>query len=64
MMWLIYYSLLCRYVLYAVKRRQQIKVTDPKLTFSEVTKLLGQEWTNLPEDTKNVRHVNLIGVSD
>lgn len=40
------------YVLFAIKRRQQIKVTNPGLSFSEVTKMLGQEWTSLHPDTK------------
>ena len=44
----------CRYVLFAVKRRRQIKVTSPGTSFSEVTKMLGQEWTNLHPDTKKV----------
>ena len=44
-----------RYVLFAVKRRQEIKVTNPELTFSDVTKMLGYEWTNLQQETKEVR---------
>lgn len=46
-----------RYVIFAVKRRQEIKVTNPELGFSEVTRLLGQEWSNLPHDEKEVSAV-------
>ncbi|XP_052226771.1 high mobility group protein 20A-like isoform X2 [Dreissena polymorpha] len=40
------------YVIFAVKRRQELKVSNPEMTFPEVTKLMGQEWSNMEENEK------------
>ncbi|KAL8609319.1 hypothetical protein ACOMHN_048875 [Nucella lapillus] len=40
------------YVLFAINRRQEIKQSHPDLLFSEVTKMLGQEWSTMPMDRK------------
>ncbi|XP_076436611.1 uncharacterized protein LOC143276099 [Babylonia areolata] len=40
------------YVLFAINRRQEIKQSHPDLPFSEVTKVLGQEWSSMPMDKK------------
>lgn len=40
------------YVLFAINRRQQIKQSHPQLPFTEVTKILGQEWSCMPADKK------------
>ncbi|XP_070211133.1 uncharacterized protein [Littorina saxatilis] len=40
------------YVLYAINRRQEIKQGHPHLLFTEVTKILGQEWSTMPLEKK------------
>ncbi|XP_041369378.1 uncharacterized protein LOC121383426 [Gigantopelta aegis] len=40
------------YVLYAIDRRQEIKESNPEMLFSDVTKILGQEWSTMPPDKK------------
>jgi len=35
-------------------RREKIRADNPTLTFSEITKLLGAEWTKLPANEKQV----------
>lgn len=45
-----------RYVLYALDRRKKIKETHPGITFSEVTKILGQEWSTMAQEIKDVSH--------
>ena len=46
--------MMCRYVLFAINRRQEIKQSHPHLPFTEVTKVLGQEWSSMPLDKKQV----------
>lgn len=40
------------YLLYAIERRQEIKGSNPEIPFSEVTKILGQEWSSMPAEKK------------
>ncbi|XP_056004921.1 uncharacterized protein LOC125660289 [Ostrea edulis] len=40
------------YVMYAIERRQEIKESNPELTFPEVTKILGNEWSTLDSEKK------------
>ncbi|XP_060071278.1 SWI/SNF-related matrix-associated actin-dependent regulator of chromatin subfamily E member 1-related-like [Ylistrum balloti] len=40
------------YLLYAIERRQEIKGSNPEIPFSEVTKILGQEWSSMSADKK------------
>ncbi|XP_060577388.1 uncharacterized protein LOC132734611, partial [Ruditapes philippinarum] len=40
------------YVIFASQRRQQIKLTNPELSFPIVTKQMGQEWSHMREDEK------------
>ncbi|BFY98800.1 hypothetical protein BsWGS_01839 [Bradybaena similaris] len=40
------------YVLYAMDRRKEIKESHPEITFPEVTKILGQEWSNMAAQVK------------
>lgn len=40
------------YVTFARIRRQEIKLSHPEIPFYEVTKLLGQEWTELDSEKK------------
>lgn len=40
------------YVIYAMDRRREIKQNHPEISFPEVTKILGQEWSNMPHDVK------------
>lgn len=40
------------YVRFLNDRREKIRADNPTLTFSEITKLLGAEWTKLPADEK------------
>jgi len=42
------------YVRFLNDRREKIRADNPTLTFSEITKLLGAEWTKLPADEKQV----------
>ncbi|KAJ8317633.1 hypothetical protein KUTeg_005537 [Tegillarca granosa] len=42
------------YVLYAVGRRQEIKESNPEIPFAEVTKILGQEWSTMDIEKKQV----------
>ena len=46
--------LLFRYVMYAIERRQEIKSSHPELSFPEVTKILGNEWSTLESEKKQV----------
>ena len=47
---------LSRYVLFALKRRQEIKADSPELQFHVITKILGQEWTNMAKEEKEVEN--------
>ncbi|XP_061177869.1 uncharacterized protein LOC133186652 [Saccostrea echinata] len=40
------------YVMYAIERRQEIKESNPELSFPEVTKILGNEWSTLESEKK------------
>ncbi|XP_021352282.1 thymocyte selection-associated high mobility group box protein TOX-like [Mizuhopecten yessoensis] len=40
------------YLLYAIERRHEIKGSNPEIPFSEVTKILGQEWSNMLAEKK------------
>nr|XP_011423614.2 uncharacterized protein LOC105325648 [Crassostrea gigas]XP_034328223.1 uncharacterized protein LOC105325648 [Crassostrea gigas] len=40
------------YVMYAIERRQEIKASNPELSFPEVTKILGNEWSTLDSQKK------------
>ena len=44
-----------RYMLYAMDRRKEIKESHPEIAFPEVTKILGQEWSTMVQDVKQVR---------
>ena len=46
--------LTCRYTLYAIDRRKEIKESHPEIAFPEVTKILGQEWSTMAHDVKQV----------
>ncbi|CAH1784455.1 unnamed protein product, partial [Owenia fusiformis] len=40
------------YTLYAVNRRKVIKTLNPEMKFTELTKIIGQEWTAMAADDK------------
>lgn len=42
------------YVRFLNDRREKIRADNPTLSFSEITKLLGAEWTKLAADDKQV----------
>lgn len=42
------------YVRFLNDRREKIRAENPGLTFSEITKLMGAEWTKLPPSEKQV----------
>ena len=44
----------CRYVIYQMERRPEVKRTNPDIPFVEVTKILGNEWSNMAADRKKV----------
>ena len=43
-----------RYVRFINSRRAEVKQQHPHLTFPEITKLLGSEWSNLLQEEKQV----------
>jgi len=45
---------LSRYVLFAIKRRKELKVTNPEVSFQDATKRMGQEWSDLSGEEKDV----------
>ena len=45
-----------RYVLFAVGRRSELRELHPELSFAEITKLLGHEWSTLPSRQKKVNY--------
>ena len=51
--------LMCRYVRFINSRRAEVKQQHPHLQFSEITKILGLEWSNLLQEEKQV-HVREI----
>lgn len=42
------------YVRFLNERREKVRAENPNLTFSEITKLLGAEWSKLPAQEKQV----------
>ncbi|KAK3095154.1 hypothetical protein FSP39_010862, partial [Pinctada imbricata] len=40
------------YVIFAIERRQEIKATNPDISFTEGTKILGQEWSSMDMEKK------------
>src|SRR6218665_454 len=46
------------YVRFLNDRREKIRAENPGLTFSEITKLMGAEWTKLPASEKQVWSIN------
>lgn len=42
------------YVRFLNERREQVRQENPSLSFTEVTKLLGAEWTKLDKDQKQM----------
>ena len=42
----------CRYVIYQMERRPEIKEMNPDIPFVEVTKILGNEWSNMSPEQK------------
>ena len=42
------------YVRFLNERREKVRADNPGLTFSEITKLLGSEWSKLPQHEKQV----------
>lgn len=51
---LIYLFLFLGYIRYLNDRRDQFRTENPNLPFSEITKVLAAEWTQLPADKKQV----------
>lgn len=45
--------------MYAIERRQEIKASNPELSFPEVTKILGNEWSTLDSQKKQVLPINI-----
>lgn len=43
--------------MYAIERRQEIKASNPELSFPEVTKILGNEWSTLDSQKKQVLNI-------
>ena len=50
----IFLYFLSRYVLFAIKRRKELKVTNPEVSFQDATKRMGQEWSDLSGEEKDV----------
>ena len=44
------------YVRFLNERREAVRAQHPGLSFSEITKLLGAEWTKLPQLEKQVSY--------
>ena len=42
------------YVRFLNDRREKVRQDNPGLSFSEITKLLGSEWSTLPQQDKQV----------
>ena len=42
------------YVRFLNERREKVRAENPNLSFSEITKLLGAEWSKLPPQDKQV----------
>ena len=43
---------LTSYFLFTAKERPKIKAEDPKLSFGEIAKLIGQRWKEIDPETK------------
>ena len=54
LLWQILFIFLSRYVLFAIKRRKELKVTNPEVSFQDATKRMGQEWSDLSGEEKDV----------
>ena len=52
-------SYILRYVRFINSRRAEVKQQHPHLTFPEITKLLGAEWSNLLQEEKQVCYLVL-----
>lgn len=52
------------YVRFLNDRREKIRADNPTLTFSEITKLLGAEWTKLPADEKQVQTFYIVLIDE
>lgn len=51
-----YYCLiLLGYIRFLNDRRDTVRNENPNMSFAELTKLLANEWMNLPSDEKQVR---------
>ena len=42
------------------ERREKLRVENPSLTFVELTRMLGAEWTKLPQHEKQVNGHTLV----
>ena len=42
------------YVRFLNERREKVRAENPGMAFSELTKLLGSEWSRLPQHEKQV----------
>ena len=42
------------YIRFVNERREKLRVENPSLTFVEITRMLGAEWTKLPQHEKQV----------
>lgn len=40
------------YIRYLNDRREAVRTANPALSFAEITKILANEWSNLPVDKK------------
>ena len=45
------------YIRYVNERREKLRVENPNLTFVEITRMMGAEWTKLPQHEKQVLYV-------
>lgn len=50
-----YCVLLSGYIRFLNDRRDKVRNENPNMSFAELTKLLANEWMNLPSDDKQVR---------
>ena len=42
------------YLRYLTERREKIRLENPNLSFTEISKQLGAEWSSLPQHEKQV----------
>ena len=50
------------YIRFLNDRRETIKMENPNMNFTEVTKLLGSEWSNMLPATKQVIHESFYNI--